>query len=371
MAVSLRRSEPEVAAQVIPLPRRMPTTLGVGAFLKSTACLVDGSCALVSCEAGDLGTAAAVLCFEEQVERLLGIAAAAPVAVAHDRHPDFHSTRLALDLADRLGIEALAVQHHHAHIAAVMAEHGLEEPVLGLALDGFGMGDDGGSWGGELLFVDAGGYRRLGHLAHLPQPGGDKAAREPWRMGAAALHAVGRGDEIVARFGAFAGAPVIRQMLARGINAPPTSSCGRLFDAACGLLGVKPVARFEGEAPMALEALVSRPRVEVGGWRLDGGCLEMTPLLAALADRTPEEGSDLFHGTLIAALDAWAGWAFEETGLKRVVLAGGCLLNRVLREGLIAKLEARGLVPLLPRRLGPGDAAVSLGQAWAAAMRRG
>ncbi len=192
-------------AHRLPLPRALPPVLALGAFLKNTVSGIAGATALVSDDVGNLDTAASVRRFEAAAEAMLAHLPSPPIAVAHDLHPDFASTRLAERLADRLGCPTAPVQHHYAHIAAVMAEHQTEAPVLGLALDGFGLGDDGGAWGGELLFVDAHGYRRLGHLVPLAQPGGDKAAREPWRMAAAALHALGRGDEIASRFAEPAG----------------------------------------------------------------------------------------------------------------------------------------------------------------------
>ncbi len=361
----------DVIATTIDLPRPVPTVLAVGAFLKNTLCLTRGTEALVSRDVGNLETVDAVRDFDGIAERLLDLAGAPPAAVAHDLHPDFHSTRYAEALAARLGIDAVPVQHHHAHVAAVMAEHGVDEPVLGLALDGFGLGAGDESWGGELLAVEAGGYRRLGHLAPLMQPGGDRAAREPWRMGAAALHALGRGGEIADRYRHIDGAGVIAQMLERGINAPPTSSCGRLFDAACGLLGVKPIATFEGEAPMELERMATRPRIDPHGWRLDDGILDMRPLLDRLVDIEAEEGAGLFHGTLIAAMTAWIVWAAEVTGLRRVVLCGGCFFNKVLGAGLEEGLGRYGIECLSARRLTPGDQAISLGQAWAAVMAKG
>ena len=357
---------PDPVSTVIRLPRSVPPVLGLGAFLKNTVCLARGYEAMVSREIGNLDSVEALRRFEETVERLVAGQGIALGAVAHDLHPDFYSTRYARGL----GVEAVAVQHHHAHVAAVMAEHGSEGPVLGLALDGFGLGAGDQSWGGELLLVDRGGYRRLGHMALLKQPGGDTAAHQPWRMGASALDALGRGDEIATRYGDFKGAGVIAQMLARGVNCPPTSSCGRLFDAACGLLGVKPVARFEGEAPMALEGLVTRPRVLAGGWRLDGGVLDLLPLLDRLRPLAPGDGADLFHGTLTAALARWVAWAVDETGVAEVVMSGGCMLNRVLREGLGEALARRRLRPLMARRLGPGDGAISLGQAWAVGLMK-
>ena len=180
-----------------------------------------------------------------------------PEIVAHDLHPDFHSTRFALEFAHERGITALAVQHHHAHIAAILAEHGINEPALGLALDGVGLGTDGSAWGGELLRLENGRCERLGHLVPLRLPGGDRAAREPWRMAASALHALGREEEIERRY-AYPAAATLRQMLQQELNTPLTSSCGRLFDAAAGLLRVKDMASFEGQAAMLLEGLAER-----------------------------------------------------------------------------------------------------------------
>ncbi len=352
------------ATSVIPLARPVPGVLGLGAFLKNTVCLIDGDKALLSGDMGNLDNAQSLLLFEKTVSLLLDSASVKPAAVAHDWHPDFPSTRF----AQGMEIEAVAVQHHHAHAAAVMAEHGMNGPCLGLALDGFGLGEDDRSWGGELLMVEARGYRRLGHLLELKQPGGDAAALQPWRMGAAALHALGRGGDIVRHYKDMDGASIIAEMLSKDVICPSTSSCGRLFDAACGLLGVVPVARFEGEAPMKLEEMVSSPRVLDGGWTIEDGVLDTRQLLAALTGLEPRQGADLFHGTLVAALAEWIAWAAEETGLSEVTLSGGCLLNTVLRQGLIEDLERRRLRPITPRRVPPGDSAISLGQAWATAL---
>ncbi|NLF18934.1 MAG: carbamoyltransferase HypF [Lentisphaerae bacterium] len=353
-------------ARVFDLPREVPPVIGVGAFLKNTVCVAAGRRASVSHPVGNLDTVEAVLAFEETVGRMLEATGAEPVAVAHDLHPDFHSSRFAASL----GFETVAVQHHHAHVAAVMAEHGLEGPVLGLSLDGFGLGPGNESWGGELLRVDVEGFERWGHLAPLRQPGGDAAARQPWRMGAAALHAMGRGAEIAERYGAIKGADVVGRMLEAGVNCPPTSSAGRLFDAACGLLGIKLIAEFEGEAPMELERLVTHPQIQPDGWRLRDGVLDMLPLLDTLGGMEPDVGADLFHGTLTAALAEWASRAAEETGLQDVVFCGGCFLNAVLREGLAAALESKGLTPRIARAMTPGDGAISLGQAWAVGLMK-
>lgn len=222
-----------------------------------------------------------------------------------------------------------------------------------------------------MLLVDEAGYRRLGHLRELGQPGGDKAAREPWRMGAAALHALGRKDEIAKRYQSISGPDVIAAMLDRDVNCPPTSSCGRLFDAACGLLYVKPVASFEGEAPMELERMVTRPRSDPGAWRLESGVLDMTPLLGRLVDLEPADGADLFHGTLIAAMTEWVAWAQEVADVRQVAFCGGCFFNKVLISGLAASLTKRDIDVLAPVRLSPGDPAISVGQAWVAALAEG
>jgi hydrogenase maturation protein HypF len=189
-------------------------------------------------------------------------------------------------------------------------------------------------------------------------------------MGAAALFALGRGDEIATRYAAIRGAEVIARMLRQNVNCPPTSSCGRLFDAACGLLGIKPFAAFEGEAPMELERLATGPEVDPAGWRLRNGVLDLSPLLDRLTGSTPEHGANLFHGTLTAALAEWVFEAIEATGVRRVALCGGCFLNRVLSGSLVAALQRSGITVLQPIRLKPGDSAVSLGQAWAVAMAR-
>jgi hydrogenase maturation protein HypF len=350
----------------LPLPRPLPPVLAVGAFLKTTVTVIRGAEAWVSAAVGDLDTPQAVRRLEATVDALLTEADVRPLAVAHDLHPDFASTRL----AQTLGPPALAVQHHAAHLGAVAAEHSLDRPFVGLALDGFGLGPRGESWGGELLAVDGAAWHRLGHLDRLAQPGGDTAARQPWRMGAAALHRLGRGAEIAGRYAGQPQAALLATILDKGLNTPLTSSCGRLFDAACGLLGILPVAAFEGEAPMALESLVGTPRVLDGGWRLGAdGRLDLTPLLARLADGlSPEDGADLFHGTLAAALADWVIGAARAQGVADVALGGGCLLNAVLRGDLVARLRAAGLTPRLPRALSPGDPAISTGQAWLAAL---
>ncbi|MFT4275252.1 MAG: carbamoyltransferase HypF [Rhodopseudomonas sp.] len=350
------------APQPIVLPRAVPPVLAVGAYLKNTVTLTRGREAFVSQHIGDLATTGTVLFFEHTIAHLTRLVGAAPVAVAHDLHADFASTRF----AEGLGLPLVAVQHHHAHVASIAAEHGVAAPLLGIVLDGHGAGSDGGAWGGELLRVDGARFTRLGHLAPLALPGGDAAAREPWRMAAAALAALGRGEEIAARFADQPRAAALAAMLAsRGCAT--TTSAGRLFDAAAGLLGVCTTQGYEGQAAMQLEALVKCPRVLGGGWGIGAGTLDLSPLLAHLAGRPDaQDGAELFHGTLAAALAGWAVQAAEQTGLTTIALGGGCFLNRVLSEDLAARLRAAGLTPLLARQVPPNDGGLSLGQAWIA-----
>ncbi|BAE50445.1 hypothetical protein [Paramagnetospirillum magneticum] len=352
-------------AQIVALPRAVPPVLAVGAFLKNAVCVTRGAEALISANHGDLGTPEAIAAFEACVEALVAEAGVTPVRVAHDLHPDFHCTRY----AQSLDLPQVPVQHHHAHAAAIAAEHGIEGPVIGVSFDGFGLGPGNQSWGGELLLAEGAHYRRLGHLALLPQPGGDRAAREPWRMAASVLHKLGRGPEIAERFKDIPAAAMLGQMLDRRLNSPETSSAGRLFDAACGLLGLHPIAEFESQAPMALEALVTAPEVLPTGWILQDGVLDLLPLLACLAHCTdPVRGANLFHGTLIAAMAKWIGDVAATAGTPYVTLGGGCFLNKVLTGGLVDRLTALGLRPLTAAKVSPGDAGLSLGQAWIAAL---
>lgn len=348
----------------IELLRAIPPLLAVGGQLKTTVTVTRGREAFVSQHIGDLDTAESICFFEETVAHMLTILDVEPVAVAHDLHPDFASTRF----AEALGVPTVGVQHHHAHIAAIAAEHRIDEPVLGVVLDGYGFGADGGNWGGELVLVDGADCARLGHLLPLPMPGGDLAAREPWRMAAAVLHALGCSDEITSRFGERPLALRLAAILANG-QCPMTTSAGRLFDAAAGLLGVCQSQRYEGQAAMELEALVTEPRVLTDGWSIASGVLDLTPLTRVLAEQDigGVDGAELFHGTLAAAVADWIAAAARQTGIARVALGGGCFLNRVLTDILAAALRARGLAPLMARAVPPNDGGLSLGQAWVAA----
>ena len=362
-----------------------PTVLALGAWLKNAACLWLHGEAVWSPVHGDLSDPAACEALAASVQALLQQAesAGAPVvAIAHDLHPDFFSTRLAIEEAALLGVPAIGVQHHHAHIATVVAEHGVDEPVIGLALDGVGLGSDAGAWGGELLWVHGAEWQRLGHLFELALPGGDRAAREPWRMAASTLHALGRGAEIAQRFGHEVGETLaggVAMMLAHNLNCPRTSSTGRWFDAAAGALGLCLRQTEEAEAAIALEAAAARwLALHPDTHPLPGAVidtenrLDLRGLLPALFDAPATDvgaAAAGFHLALADALATWAARAASARHCRTVCLSGGCFFNRILRERLLMRLQAAGLAVLLPAETGCGDAGLALGQAWVAACQ--
>lgn len=354
--------------RAIKLPVSGPSVLAVGAWFKNTICVTRGDEAYVSQHVGDLDNAAVCDFLEESVAQLLKLLGAEPAIVAHDLHPDFHSTRFAADFALQRHLPLLGIQHHHAHAAAVLAEHGLQGAHLALSLDGVGLGTDGAAWGGELLRVDGTRFERLGHLSSLALPGGDRAANEPWRMAAAVLHQLGRNREISERFIGQQAAPAVAQMLAGDIHCPPTTSMGRIFDAAAGLLGIRSVMAYEGQAAMFMEGLAQcygdiLPLDQ--GWRIEQGRLDLLPLLAVLADeKNAERGAALFHATLAAAIADWVRVLAPDE--KAVVGSGGCFLNQVLVRGLRARLGAQGIKLVETRQVPPNDGGLSVGQAWIA-----
>jgi len=361
----------------VKLPGSGPSVLATGAWLKNTICITRGDEAFLSPHVGDLDNAATCAALVEMADHLCAVLDVRPQAVAHDLHPDFFSTRFALEFAAARSLPAHAVQHHHAHVAAVAAEHRFEGPLLGLALDGIGLGSDGAAWGGELLRVTGADFQRLGHLAPLAMPGGDAAAREPWRMAAAALHRIGRAGEIEARYASRAGAATVAQMLARKLRCPPTTSMGRWFDAAAALLRVRETSAYEGQAPMLLEALATRGDPCASGSELSGlvciladGTLDPTPLIARLADEgNALRGAALFHHAIADGLARWVAQAAESNGLRTVALGGGCFLNALLTRLLVPQLEALGLCVLEARQAPPNDGGIALGQAWVAICR--
>ncbi|HZK78300.1 MAG TPA: carbamoyltransferase HypF [Gemmatimonadaceae bacterium] len=364
-----------------PLTLRLPvssprTLLAVGPHLKNTFTLVCGNAAHVSPHIGDLDSIESLDHFHAALARYKDLFRIAPEVAVRDLHPGYLSTRV----AEELELEGIiAVQHHHAHIAAVAAEHGVTAPVVGLAFDGTGLGDDGNVWGAETLVADLNGYRRAAHLRYVPLPGGDLAARQPWRV---ALGYLSLEPSLADAFSlAFSGVDPSHKSRAehqieRRLIAPLASSMGRLFDAASAVLGLRKSASYEGQAAMELEALAGSQRAEplmMDVKETNGAfVLDPVPLLAALGELR-QKGVDAgvlaarFHESVVHAATTVAIKVADAAGIGTVALGGGSFQNARLLSGIRGRLQARGLRVLVPRQLGPNDGAISFGQAAVAA----
>jgi hydrogenase maturation protein HypF len=364
----LRRSRgyvPEPLAVATGFPRPV---LACGAELKNTFCLARGRHAFVSQHIGDLENAETLRSFTEGIEHFRRLFDIHPEVVAHDLHPEYLSTKYALEL----DLPAAGVQHHHAHIASCLADNGETGPVIGVAFDGTGYGTDGTIWGGEFLAAGLTAFERGGHLAPVPMPGGAAAIRQPWRMAAAYT-----GDPEVARRHPDQWAAVLA-MAAKGINSPLTSSAGRLFDAAAALLGVRDTINYEGQAAVELEQLADPAEAEAYPARLETGegpfTIRGSDLLhAVIADRTDGVPVPLiaarFHHGVAALIEAGCLLMRERYDLGTVALSGGVFQNLLLLDATVARLEARGFRVLLHSRVPCNDGGISLGQAVVAAAR--
>ena len=384
------------------VPRSLPTILGVGAHLKNTVALSVTQQVFISQHIGDLETAEAMAAFERVIADFLRLYEARPVAIAHDMHPDYLSTRWAehqtssseqqmrkdADAAAGVvpdGPQLVPVQHHHAHLAACLAENGVQDPALGVTWDGTGYGPDGTVWGGEFLLGDATGFRRVAHLRPFRLPGGEAAVHEPRRVALALLWemfgeaALERDD--LAPVQAFSPGErrLLAQMLRRGVNSPMTTSAGRLFDGVAALLGLHQRVSFEGQAAIALEfaadtsiheayplPLEPPPGVEPGSEA--AFVLDWRPLVGAALDdlrRRVPAGimAARFHNALVDAIVA----AARQVGQSRVALSGGCFQNRWLTERAAARLDEAGFQVLLHRQVPANDGCISLGQVMVAA----
>jgi len=365
----LRRSRgmvPEPLA--LPVPATRPL-LACGAELKSTFCLASEGRAWVGHHVGDLKNYETLRSFELGVEHFERLFAVRPELVAHDEHPDYLSTRYALG---RVGVEPVAVQHHHAHLAACLAEHGETGPAVGAIFDGAGLGPDGTVWGGEILVGGLSGYERAGHLRPVPLPGGDRAVRQPWRMACAWLgETFGAAPALPA---ALAGAverrdwAAVGELARSGLASPPTSSAGRLFDAVAALCGLRPEVTYEGQAAIELEAVCDPAERGAHPLPVAGGVLDARVLIEAvaadLAGGVPVAvvATRFHHGLADATVQACREAAVA-AGTELAVLSGGAFQNRRLLERTQAGLVAAGLRVLVPRRLPPNDGGISFGQA--------
>jgi hydrogenase maturation protein HypF len=354
--------------------------LACGAELKNTFCLAKGHRAFVSHHIGDLENAETLRSFTEGIEHFARLFDVVPQVVAHDLHPEYLSTKYALELD---GVDLVGVQHHHAHIASCLADNGMDGPVIGVAFDGTGYGTDGTIWGGEFLIADLAKFLRAGHFAPVPMPGGAAAIRQPWRMAAAYLDAAGvdAAGLTVAQRNADRW-DTITAMGRRKVNAPLTSSAGRLFDAVAAIVGVRDEITYEGQAAIELEQLADPGGIHAYRVAIDSAPAEAgEPFLVRGADLVAAVADDLgqgvpreliaarFHNGVARLIVDGCALLREQHGLTTVALSGGVFQNLLLLGRTVTLLEAQGFTVLTHSRVPCNDGGISLGQAVVAAAR--
>ncbi len=376
----IRRSRGYVPTPIF-LKRDMPRILACGAELKNTVCLTRENEAFLSQHMGDLENMEAYDFFCSTIEHMKRILNIEPEILAHDCHPDYLSTRYAME---QQGIEKVQVQHHHAHIVSCMAENHLDGPVIGLSFDGTGYGSDGALWGGEVLLADNQRFTRKAHLNYVPMPGGASAIKEPWRMAVSYL---------IDAFGdAFRGLdlPLLTQiedlkigvmveMISKRVNAPNTSSLGRLFDGVAALVGIRNRVHYEGQAAMELEMIAEKGRGKPYDYEWTPGDVRKIltgPIISDVvhdmeAGVSPSRISGRFHLTLVRLFRELCEDIRVETGLNRVALSGGVFQNRLLLAGLIHALTKSGFQVFSHQLVPTNDGGISLGQAVVAAAVAG
>ncbi len=376
LPITLRRARgyaPQPLA--VPFEFRQPV-LAVGAHLKNTFCLGKGRYALLSPHIGDLDNLETLLAFRAGVTHLERLFDVTPQVIAHDLHPDYLSSQFAFEAHN---VRRFAVQHHHAHIASVLAEHGLAGPVIGLAFDGTGLGADGTLWGGEFLVADLAGFERAAYLEPVPLPGGEQAVRQPWRVAAAWLQKL-YGDDWSSwpvnfpRQADRATAAALRQMIAQRINSPLTSSMGRLFDALAALLGLRETVTYEGQAAIELEAIADLSTHAAYPFGQRRPAVDLAPLFeAVLADLRAGIGAPVisarFHNAVAGLAADVCVELRQERGLNRVALSGGVFQNVLLLARTLERLAALGFETYTNQRVPPNDGGIAFGQAAVAAAR--
>jgi hydrogenase maturation protein HypF len=363
----------------VPLPLDTPPLLAVGGHLKNVFTLARGRFAYQSQHLGDLENLTGLDFFLESLDHLMRTFEVEPETVVHDLHPGYLSTEWAKQWAADRNLRLIAVQHHHAHIAACMAEHAIESEVIGLSLDGTGYGTDGRIWGGEVLIASMSSFTRFAHLDYVPMPGSEAAIREPWRMALGHLHHAGfdiESPEILNLVGAKPKeARVIRRMIERQVNTPLTSSCGRLFDAVAAVLLQRTNVDYEAQAAIELEGLAVDEPYELAVANCSAGepiTISADPLWRSLIEdlraNVPKPRiAAKFHAAVASVFIRAALQARTVTGIRQVALSGGCMHNRRLARLLRTGLEAEGFQVFQHRGVSPGDGGLSYGQAAVAA----
>ena len=372
----IRRSRGFVPIPVF-LQNKVPHILACGAELKNTVCLTKQDKAFLSQHIGDLENLATYDFLNLTVNHLKRILAIHPEIIACDLHPDYLSTRYA---EEQPAIPKIQVQHHHAHIVSCMAEHKLDGPVIGLAFDGTGYGSDGAVWGGEILIVEKHDFKRVGHLAYVAMPGSTAAIKEPWRMAVSYLQDAYGSDVASLNLPALAGLErdkltVVDQMISKGVNSPPTSSLGRLFDGVAAICGIRSRVNFEGQAAMELEMRSAEAAESIYEFEWERhNVVRILPapiirgVVADIQNRVPLAVIGArFHRTVICLFAELCDVVRKENDLNRVALSGGCFQNAMLLTGLIRELAALGFEVFSHEQVPTNDGGISLGQAVVAA----
>lgn len=347
--------------------------LGCGAELSASFCLGKGHLALLSPYIGDLKNLETLEFYQETYERYSRLFRFTPRLIVSDLHPDYLSTRFARKLAkENPDIAHISVQHHHAHVASAMLEAGIEGEVLGFSLDGMGLGTDGHIWGAEVMRADYCDFERLVHFEYMPLPGGDKATREPWRMGLSYLYQ-SFGEELydlniplTQRFSRQEMSEIIG-LIQKSINTPMVSSAGRLFDAVAAITGLNYFASYQAEAPMLLESAIDFHEKGSYDFEISAGKVSFTLLIRQLVEDIYQGVSTgamaaKFHHSLVQLICRLAMEIREESGLDRVVLGGGSFQNVFLTEKVVHKLENEKFKVYLPGSIPVNDQGIAAGQ---------
>lgn len=347
----------------IALPGVGKSVFAAGAELKNTFCFTKGNQAFVSQSIGNLNDFKVYQYYQQAIRRLKKTLKIEPEVIAYDMHPDYLSTRYAMSLDSSL--PRIAIQHHQAHIASCMAEHQLQKEVIGVAFDGTGYGLDGNIWGAEVFAGSYREFKRVYHLRYIPLPGGDQAAKQPWRMAVSYIYQ-SFGEGALKFISRWKDSSLILSMIRKGINSPLASSMGRLFDAVSSIIGLCDVNSYEGEAPIKLESRCGgRKKAQAYPYHIKGGVIDVSAMIGeiVLNRESPAEVAVRFHYTIADIVLKAALQIRAEYGIDKAVLSGGVFQNKVLTELSLELLKKNGFSAFTHSMVPPNDGGISLGQA--------
>lgn len=363
-----------------------PTVFAAGAELKAAFCLTKDGYAILGPTIGDMRSKEAIIFYKEGMKDIIKAFEIDPDIIAHDLHPNYWTTQFAKQISDSKEppIQSIQVQHHHAHIASCMAEHGIRGNVLGVAMDGTGYGQDGKIWGGEFLIADETDFERFAHLEYMPMPGGEMAIKEPFRMAFSYIYHTFEGGygaeiEFAKRFDQGVLKTFIDMMRGK-INSPLTSSCGRLFDAVSSIIGIKDIITFEGEAAISMERVASANVSGSYGFEIKGFnpyIIDVKPMIKEVVEdaskgKAISDIAGAFHNTIADIILAVSKNARRDKSIDRVILTGGCFQNALLLGKAVPRLADNGFHVFTHRVVPPNDGGICIGQALiASSMAKG